>query len=117
MPIAPTSRRVRVEHFGTALPPIDQLAAPPPNPVECAGCLGRRKGTACPSGMGLRPTLPRPGGCPDFRRTSVAARCASGCDDLLILHGGGDGSGDLGVERGAQLRQGQVTVAPWELLG
>src|SRR3954468_1280439 len=35
-------------------------------------------------------------GCPDFRRTSVAARCASGCDDLLILHGGGDGSGDLG---------------------
>jgi hypothetical protein len=39
----------------------------------------------------------------------VAARCASGCDDL-ILHGGGDSSGDFGVERGAQLGQVQVTV-------
>src|SRR3954451_20978429 len=27
-------------------------------------------------------------GCPEVRGTSVAARCASGCDDLLILHGG-----------------------------
>ena len=37
----------------------------------------------------------RAGGCPEFRRTSVAARCPSGCDDLLILHGGADSSGDL----------------------
>ncbi|SDX96639.1 Uncharacterized membrane protein [Modestobacter sp. DSM 44400] len=42
-------------------------------------------------------------GCPEFRRTSVAVRCASGCDDLLILHGGADSSSDLGVERGAKL--------------
>ncbi|CCG02442.1 Putative helicase (fragment) [Blastococcus saxobsidens DD2] len=60
-------------------------------------------------GRGLR-------GCPEFRRTSVAARCASGCDDLLIMHGGCDSSGDLGVERGAQLRQVQVAVDPAELL-
>jgi hypothetical protein len=44
------------------------------------------------------------GGCPEFRRTSVAAGCASGCDDLLILHDGCDGSGDFGVEGGAQFR-------------
>lgn len=44
-------------------------------------------------------------GCPEFRRTSVAARCESGCDDLLIMHGGCDSSGDLGVERGAEFRQ------------
>src|SRR5438128_826503 len=45
---------------------------------------------------------PGSGGCPEFRGTSVAARCASGCDDLFILHGGCDGSGDFGVECGAQ---------------
>ena len=33
-----------------------------PNPVKCAGRLGRRKGAARPSGMGLRPTLPPPYG-------------------------------------------------------
>lgn len=27
-----------------------------------ASCAGRRKGTSCPFGMGLRPTLPPPGG-------------------------------------------------------
>src|SRR3954467_2156367 len=56
------------------------------------------------------------GGCPEFRRTSVAARCASGCDDFLIVHGGADSSGDFGVERGAQLRQVQVAVDAAELL-
>src|SRR3954454_12138513 len=55
-------------------------------------------------------------GCPEVRGTSVAARCASGCDDLLILHGGCDSSGDLGVERDAQLGQVQVAVDPAELL-
>src|SRR3954447_20986690 len=55
-------------------------------------------------------------GCPEFRGTSVAARCASGCDDLLIVHGGWDSSGDFGVERGAQLGQVQVAVDPAELL-
>jgi hypothetical protein len=33
-----------------------------PNPVKCAGRLGRRKGAARPSVMGLRPTLPPPYG-------------------------------------------------------
>src|SRR3954449_3875265 len=41
---------------------------------------------------------------------------SSGCDDLLILHGGWDSCGDFGVECGAQLRQVQVTVDPAELL-
>jgi hypothetical protein len=59
-----------------------------------------------------RLSLPDPGvevehwprGRPEFRGTSVAARCASGCDDLLLLNDGGDSSGDLGVERGTQSR-------------
>jgi hypothetical protein len=54
-------------------------------------------------------------GYPEFRRTSVAARCASGCDDLVILHGGSDSFGDLGVERGAQLGQVEVAVDAAEL--
>ncbi len=29
---------------------------------QCASCLGRRKGATRPFGMGLRPTLPPPGG-------------------------------------------------------
>src|SRR4051812_28117664 len=64
----------------------------------------------------LLPVSSASGGCPEFRGTSVAARCASGCDDLLILHGGGGSSGDFGVERGAQLGQVQVTVDAAELL-
>ena len=46
---------------------------------------------------------------------SVAARGASGCDDLLILHGRCDGAGDLGVQRGAQFVQVQVAVDPAKL--
>src|SRR4051794_29522476 len=70
----------------------------------------RDRGT--PQGSAISPVR----GCPAFRGTSVAAHGASGCDDLLIVHGGADSSGDFGVERGAQLGQVQVTVDPTELL-
>ncbi len=46
----------------------------------------------------------------------MAARCASGWHDLLILHDGCDSSGDFGVERGAELGQVQVDVDTAELV-
>jgi hypothetical protein len=41
-------------------------------------------------------------GCPEFRGTSVAARCASGCVHLIIVHDGSDRFGSLALERGAE---------------
>src|SRR4051794_11602897 len=37
---------------------------------------------------------------------------ASGCDDLLIMHGGGGSSGGFGVGRGAQLPEVEVAGGP-----
>src|SRR3954453_19396385 len=80
------------------------------------GCgLGWPTARSWPIWPGSTSTSPARGW-PDLLRTSVAPRCASGCDDVVSVPGGAHGSSDLGVERGAQLGQVQVAVDPAELL-
>src|SRR3954447_25648519 len=61
-------------------------AAPLPTPPQHASCLGRRKGTPWPFGLGLRPTLPPTGG---SRRRLVMGKGAKWSADAYRTSGPG----------------------------